>query len=114
MTIERQIEMANQSLIYAEDMAAEHKLPKHIAKLIREAFAVGVVWADEHPKNVWHDPEDEPKDAKDLLLIDTKGCVWVGYVSHTNGAPRWKTYVQKGKAAKWAYITDLLPKGGEE
>ena len=87
---------------------------KAIKRLWITAFSAGAYWADRHQKDVWHDPEEEPKDSKDLLLIDDTACVWVGYFSHTNGAPRWKTYVQHGKVAKWAYVEDLLPKGGEE
>lgn len=71
----------------------------------------GTMWADRNPNNVWHDPEEEPKDAKDLLLIDNKAHVWVGFVSHTKGSPTWNKYVHDGKVAKWAYIEDLLPKG---
>lgn len=82
---------------------------KAIKSIWVTAFTAGAYWADRHQQNVWHNPDEEPKDAKDLLLIDEKGCAWVGYVSHTNGAPRWKTYVQKGKVAKWAYVEDLLP-----
>lgn len=87
---------------------------KSIERLWVTAFNAGAYWADRHQKDVWHDTEEDPKDAKDLLLIDTKGCVWVGYVSHTKGSPTWRTYVQKGKVAKWAYVDDILPKGGEE
>lgn len=91
-----------------------NEFDKAIRMLWVTAFTAGAYWADRHQQNVWHEPDEEPKDAKDLLLIDTKGCVCVGYVSHTNGAPRWKTYVKKGKVAKWAYIDDILPKGGAE
>ena len=83
---------------------------KSIERIWVTAFSTGAFWADRNQQNVWHDPDEEPKDAKDLLIIDNKAHVWVGYVSHTNGAPRWKTYLQKGKVAKWAYIEDLLPK----
>lgn len=101
--------IAKLSLRCSEQIASRHSLDKSIMELIRGAFVFGTMWADAHPKNVWHNTEEEPKDAKDLLLIDTNGCVWVGYISHTKGSPGWKTYVQKGKVAKWAYVEDLLP-----
>lgn len=76
------------------------------------AFLHGVEWADEHPVDVWHDAYQIPMgkyrwvlvqlgvDRYDVrqLLDDDKWCVW-----------------SKGRnIIRWAYISDLLPKGGKE
>ena len=113
MTMNRDELIAKLSFRCAEHMAAGHNLNENIMGLIRKAYVLGTIWADMHPKVVWHDPEDEPKGCKDLLLISYNACAWVGYISHTKGSPGWKRYVQKGKVTKWAYVADLLPKGGE-
>lgn len=86
------------------------KIDKAIKMLWITAFIAGVDYADGHPKNVWHYPEEDPKEPKDLLLIETDGCVKVGYVTRTKSSIRWRTLGRKGKVAKWAYIEDLLPK----
>lgn len=87
---------------------------KAIKMLWITAFIAGVDYADRHPKNVWHDASEDPKEPKDLLLIETDGCVKVGYVKRTKSSIRWKTFGRKGKVAKWAYIDDFLPKEGDK
>ena len=82
-----------------------------------DAFLHGVEWADEHPDNVWHDASEEPKDdlGKDDLVIiyqDKHGDCWfitkrdiiILYIN-------WECFATVSVRC-WAYIKDLLPKGG--
>ncbi len=72
------------------------------------SFESGVKWADEHPKNVWHSIDVEPK----------KGSWFLGQI----GDNAYDTFIAEieGKSMKdwligcnikqWVYISDLLPK----
>lgn len=77
------------------------------------AFLHGVEWADEHPINVWHDASEKPILHKPILIQ----C---GYPLHTYEATAlsedviWGDFVVLNAIFHWAYIKDLLPKGGEK
>ena len=81
-------------------------------------FLDGAVWADEHPINVWHDASEEPKDdlGKDdsvIIYQDKYGnCRFITkrdiVILHIN----WECFATVNVRC-WAYISDLLPKGGE-
>lgn len=79
------------------------------------AFLAGAKWADEHPKNVWHQADEEPQgnNWKILCQDEENGC----WVENRNDAIRlhntWNEYVAIELVVKWAYISDLIPKGGE-
>ena len=46
-----------------------------IKALLKEAAALGVTWADEHPKNPWRDAmADEPKKGKDVFAYIPDIC----------------------------------------
>ena len=75
------------------------------------AFLHGVEWADEHPVDVWHDYNEEPKWNEPMLGEDSEGFSiykWVGQEDC------WYTFVDIYDLDRWAYIKDLLPKEGEE
>ena len=75
------------------------------------AFLHGVEWADAHPIDVWHEASEEPKWNELLLGEDSEGFSiykWVGQEDC------WYTFVDVYNLNRWAYINDLLPKGGEE
>ena len=61
---------------------------------------------------VWHPAEEEPRPYKDILTEKKKGfyvvCSWC------NEGYGWKSYVKIFQLKRWAYIDDLLPKGGEK
>lgn len=80
-------------------------------------FIAGVEWADQHPKNVWHSSEEEPKKNR-YILIEVVNTLTpkdeIGYyVEYTKN---WVVNVMKteGFKCRWAYIKDLLPKGDEK
>lgn len=74
-------------------------------------FENGAKWADEHPVDVWHDASKEPKWNEPMLGEDSEGFSiykWVGQEDC------WYTFVDVYDLCRWAYIKDLLPKGGEK
>lgn len=81
------------------------------------AFLHGVEWADEHPANVWHEASEEPKFGEDVIAIDIDGASVAGVYKDYNGKGiyRYHCFLCEWDAVdKWAYVSDLLPKGGEQ
>lgn len=89
-------------------------------------FEAGAKWADEHPKNIWHSASEEPIFHSDIVVID-KHNSWLDIQSYDNedydynelcgGNPElsgWEACVENYEIVRWAYISDLLPKGGEK
>ena len=78
-----------------------------------DAFLHGVEFADEHPKNVWHDASEEPQGNNWHILCQNEmdGYCLESRVFMLNDP--WKEFVEEEMIVKWAYINDLLPKGGE-
>lgn len=80
-------------------------------------FEAGARWADENPKNIWHNTSEEPKEEEFILLevVNTLTPKYeIGYyVEYTED---WVVNSMKtgGFKCRWAYIKDLLPKGGEK
>ena len=83
-----------------------------------DAFLHGVEWAEEQIANVWHDASEMPKDdlAKDdsvIIYQDKYGnCRFITkrdiVILHIN----WECFATVNVRC-WAYISDLLPKGGK-
>ena len=74
-------------------------------------FENGAKWADEHPINVWHSTNEEPNIDEDVVLFDSCGNFVTEFC---NGDVTWNNIVLFHKATMWAYISDLLPKGGKK
>lgn len=72
-------------------------------------FREGAKWADKNPINVWHDASEEPVCGKRLLLLHTNSVV---SIFEYTGKRSWSMLVSCG-ICQYAYINDLLPKGGE-
>ena len=60
--------------------------------------------------DVWHDASEEPQESMNILCLSKKGSI--NLVSNIN---EWLYNWLKNESNldKWAYISDLLPKGGE-
>ena len=76
-----------------------------------DAFLHGVEWVEEQIANVWHDASEEPKEGMDILFISKNGKV--------NKVPKidqtlYDWIKDNDGIDKWAYISDLLPKGSEK
>ena len=86
--------------------------------LIANGFKAGVVWADEHPVNVWHDASEEPQIGSNIVVVDEDGQWWDiqpydGEYDGYGDLTGWRCcVVHYNNIQSWAYIPDLLPKGG--
>ena len=73
------------------------------------SFEAGAKWADQHPNNVWHDASEKPR-TKEWILVqfdeDDYDTLYL-YIDI------WRDWCKEFNALRWAYISDLLPKGGE-
>ena len=82
---------------------------------IRVAYKEGAAWADKHPKNVWHQADEEPQ-GRDwrILCEDESGKCWVASRrdAFTIGY-NWQEFAEDEALTRWAFIKDLLPKGGK-
>ena len=77
------------------------------------AFIAGAIWADNNPINVWHDASEMPKEGEWILVQYDEDCydtlVLCDLLTDIFYA-RCKKYGD----IRWAYIKDLLPKGGKK
>lgn len=78
-----------------------------------DAFLHGTEFADEHPKNVWHDVSEEPKEYP-IIYQDEFSDVWIMQFSLKDFVDGWEDFKGYECVTRWAYISDLLPKGGEK
>ena len=61
---------------------------------------------------VWHDAKEEPEKCKLMIGIDADGVsayTWVG-----QDICGWLSFAEYNGLIRWAYVDDLLPKGGEK
>ena len=89
---------------------------KAIEMLWIAAFIAGVDYADEHPKNVWHDASEEPAGDDWVILCedDSGNCFCQNKIIVVELFLNWQKSAEKVWLKRWAYVSDLLPKGGEE
>lgn len=81
------------------------------------AFISGAIWADKHPKNVWHASSEKPKYGEDIIAIDIDGISVAGIYNdyNGNGIYRYHCFLcEWDSVVKWSYVSDILPKGGEK
>lgn len=60
---------------------------------------------------VWHNAKEEPEKGKLMIGIDADGVsvyTWVG-----QDICGWLSFAEYNVLSRWAYVDDLLPKGGE-
>ena len=83
---------------------------------IRQAFEKGAMFADKNPdlSSLWHDASEEPKGTYIVLCDGLDNRQWVvDYLHIDMSYANWQDYAYAIKVNRWAYISDLLPKGGE-
>ena len=73
----------------------------------------GLKAADTEPNlaSLWHDASEEPRCDELLLGEDTDGFSiyrWCGQEDN------WEAFVNETGLSRWAYIEELLPKGGKK
>lgn len=109
MTREEMIEIAALR-IYPDDQAA------------RLVFMAGAMFADSHPINVWHDASETPQANYKNIIYQTNYYsmqnVHITFIptclrSCKITSNSWNEFIKDVNMRRWAYISDLLPKGGE-
>lgn len=80
---------------------------------IQGAFEKGAEWADEHPINMWHDTNEEPR-LNQWFLAQIGDNAFDTFVMEMDKNEDWKEWSNGVNIKRWAYIKDLLPKGGEK
>ena len=80
-------------------------------------FFYGALWADEHPniENLWHDASEFPNKALPIIVKiddDIEPSYEVISIDETD-EKFWEYLVSDRDITIWAYVKDLLPKGGK-
>lgn len=74
--------------------------------------------ADAEPNlaSLWHDASEEPEgDCCDIIHQDENGCCWLESKSDIMRLyDTWNEFTEVETIIRWAYVSDLLPKGGEK
>ena len=82
------------------------------AEDLSRAFRDGAEWDEEHPQDVWHEAKEKPR-TKEWILVQFEEDEYQTLVL-SDGMNTWfNNWVDEYRAIRWAYISDLLPKGGE-
>ena len=87
----------------------EYHNEKYTEYDIRQAFEMGAKWVEEH-KNIQHDANEKPR-TKEWLLVqfaeDDYDTIYL-YIDI------WCDLCKTFNVIQWAYISEMLPKGGEK
>lgn len=77
------------------------------------AFSEGVKWADEHPANVWHEASEKPR-AEEWLLLQISEDSYLSMYLNKLAVDAWvDVFCNTLGVIRYAYIKNLLPKGGD-
>ena len=104
MTREEEIKEAARAYISGDTLSIQYLMH----------FENGAGWADLHPnlERLWHDASEEPK-TYPIICKDEQNYVWTEY-SLNDYVDGWDEFVDFNEISRWAYISDLLPKGGKK
>lgn len=93
---------------------AERELNKYSSQLYDgiysseiSSFEAGAKWADENPKNVWHDSSEYPAKAGTILYQTTLGQFRTVF-NDKSGEGAWKVFAIDYEVSRWAYIDELI------
>ena len=111
MKRQEQIEKAVSEVVEERQTAVEQK--KYGGLHFSYWFNEGVKWADSHPdtRSLWHDAGEEPEKGVEFLCDDHIEGFRVNIWEDAEMA--WPDYCCVSGITRWAYVRDLLPKGGE-
>ena len=79
----------------------------------KDSFIEGANWADSHPVNAWHNVSEEPKYGE-WFLAQIGDDAFDTFVMAMDKNQDWKEWANGISIKRWAYISDLLPKGGKK
>jgi hypothetical protein len=111
MITREEIERASVHHLYQYDYSYEEG--EHLDFYIK-GFTEGAKWADNNPNNIWHDAIEEPTDdLAQIIYQDNYGDCWLATKSDIIILScNWEHFASVN-VRRWAYIKDLLPKGGD-
>ena len=92
---------ANPNMVI-EELVAKYGLPESM-QFVGDS-------EDENNKMIWHDASEEPIYDGALLGVNSDG---VSIYKWCNQEGSWESFAKYCVLKRWAYINDLLPKGGE-
>lgn len=94
-----------------------YRFESHFEKIWYEVGCIdGLKAADAEPNLniIWHDSSEEPKGTYIVLCDGLDNSQWVvDYLHIDMSYANWEDYTDAIKVNRWAYISDLLPKGGK-
>ena len=79
--------------------------------LMATGLEEGIRWADEHPINMWHDTNEEPR-LNQWFLAQIGDNAFDTFVMEMDKNEDWKEWSNGINIKRWAYIRDLLPREG--
>lgn len=108
----------------ADNFSEDHKYEEDLDYVsLKMAFIEGAEWADNHPVNVWHDASEIPQEKHKNIIYQTNYCsmynVYIAFIptclrSCKVTSHSWDEFAKEVNMRRWAYISDILPKGGEK
>lgn len=113
MTREEEIKYASKDYVnYLLDKQEYHN-EKYTEYDIKQAFEKGAEWADEHPnlERIWHNVSEEPE-LNRWFLAQISDNAFDTFVMAMEKNQDWENWSNGINIKTWAYIDDLLPKGG--
>lgn len=60
---------------------------------------------------VWHDAKEEPEKGKSIISIGATGVSAYKWVDECRCD--WVDFAERSELFRWAYVDDMLPKGGK-
>ena len=115
MTREEEIKCASKDYVnYLLDKQEYHN-EDYTEDDIRQAFEKGAMFADKNPdlSSLWHDAKEKPR-TKEWLLVQFDEDDYDTHYLNDLYIDMWCTWCKTYNVIRWAYISDLLPKGGEK
>jgi hypothetical protein len=99
---------------YAELVDKEYNIYSSTKRIVKSAYQVGAEYADTHPIDVWHDASEKPH-TKEWILVQFGEDDYEALALNDLGVDTWLDgWCNNYKVRRWAYIRDLMPKGGEK
>lgn len=105
---DREIKIAASNYVEENSVNGYEAISSHI-----DSFIEGADWTDKHPINVWHDASEKPR-ANEWLLIQFGEDDYDALSLNDLYIDMWCDWCKTSNVSRWAYISDLLPKGGEK
>ena len=91
--------------------------PVYLDYQIKQAIELGAKWAiNEFLKDLWHQNTEEPDKSKsDIITLGFDNDAYLQFKeSILWNTESWRHSISRCQIIKWAYLSDILPKEGDE